>query len=169
MKESAESIYFQDHMPGNICFGCGAHNPNGLQIKSYWEGNESVCIWQSESKYQGWKGVMNGGILASLFDCHTMCTAMAAAYRAENRSLNTEPHYHYATASLKVDYLKPTPNDVPVELRAKVVEMKGKKVILTCQSYSEGLKTAEAYVVAVRVYDSSQGENKFIKSAGNKE
>ena len=165
MSKQKESIYFQDHIPGNICFGCGKHNHEGLQIKSYWEGDEAVCIWQSQEKYQGWKGIMNGGILASLFDCHAMCTAMAASYKAENRPLSSLPLYHYATASLQVDYLKPTPNDIPVEIRAKVTELKGRKVVLTCSSYSNGLKTADARMVAVRVYDSNSSENKFVKKA----
>ena len=161
-----ESKYFQDHMPGNICFGCGINNSEGLQIKSYWDGDEAVCIWHSEPRYQGWKGILNGGILASLFDCHAMCSAMAAAYREEGRGLDTKPEYHYATASMKVDYLKPTPNDKPIELRAKIDEIKGRKVTVSCASFSDGTKTAEARLIAIRVYDSSQGENKFVKKVG---
>ena len=68
---------------------------------------------------------MNGGIMATLIDCHCMGTAMADAYRRENRSLNTSPEYRYATGTLHVKYLKPTPN-TEVELRAKVVEVKGR-------------------------------------------
>lgn len=156
--------YFQDYMPGNICFGCGRDNHFGLQISSYWEGDEAVCIWNSEEKYQGWKGVLNGGILASLIDCHTMGTAMAAAYQSENRGLDSEPEYRYATGTITVKYLKPTPNDKPVELRAKVEEIKGKKVVLTCLALSERVVTAEANVVAIRVYDGSTENKKFFKS-----
>ena len=163
MKASKDSKYFQDHMPGNICFGCGRKNHEGLRISSYWDGDEAVCIWQSQEKYQGWKGIMNGGILASLFDCHAMCTAMAAAYRAENRPLDSEPLYHYATAKLCISYLRPTSNDHPVEIRAVVKEFKGKKVVLKCTSRSQGQITAEAEIIAVRVFDSSSGENKFVK------
>ncbi len=156
--------YFQDHMPGNICFGCGRENHEGLRISSYWEGDESVCIWHSKDKYQGWKGILNGGILASLFDCHAMCTAMAAAYKAEGRGLDSMPLYHYATASLEIDYHKPTRNDVPIEIRATVEEYRGRKVVLACRSFSDGLHTASARVVAVRVFDSSKDDqSKFIK------
>ena len=49
MKEKTQE-YFQDSMPGNVCFGCGNDNHDGLQIKSFWEGEEAVCIWQSEEK-----------------------------------------------------------------------------------------------------------------------
>ena len=158
--------YFQDFMPNNICFGCGRDNHFGLQISSYWEGSEAVCIWNSEKKYQGWKGVLNGGILAALIDCHTMGTAMAATYQAEGRSLDSLPEYRYATGTIKVKYLKPTPNAKPVELRAEVLEIKGRKVVLTCRAYSEGTLTAEAEVVAIRVYDSSKDkEDSFLSKA----
>lgn len=156
--------YFQDHMPGNVCFGCGAENPDGLQIKSYWEGEEAVCIWQSEEKYHGWKHIMNGGILATLIDCHCMGAAMAAAYQAENRSLDSLPEYRYATGTITVKYLLPTSNLAPVELRTQIQEIKGKKVSMTCQVFSEGKQTVAAEVVAIRVADSShhQANNPFL-------
>ena len=81
----SEPKYFQDAMPENVCYGCG-HNDEGLKIKSYWEGEEAVCRWKSEEKYHGWSNLMNGGIMATLIDCHCMGTAMADAYRSEGRS-----------------------------------------------------------------------------------
>jgi len=140
-------------MPGNLCFGCGKENQNGLHIQSSWKGNEAVCVWNSETRYQGWEKLLNGGILATLIDCHCMGTATAAAYREEGRSLDSEPYYRYATASIKVDYLKPTPNDQPLTLRAQVVEIKGRKTSLTCQAFSNREMTARAEVIAVRVYE----------------
>ncbi|MGD8604518.1 MAG: PaaI family thioesterase [Anaerolineales bacterium] len=145
--------YFQDYMPGNVCFGCGAENPDGLQIKSYWEGEEAVCVWESEPKYHGWENIINGGVLATLIDCHCMDTAMAAALREENRPLGSEPHYRYATATITVRYIRPTRNDRPIELRAQVVEINGRKTRLTCQVYVEGEKTAEAEALGVRVFE----------------
>ena len=157
-----EKVCFQDNMPGNVCFGCGNDNHEGLQIKSYWEGEEAVCIWHSEEKYHGWKNLLNGGILATVIDCHCMGTAMAAACRAEGRTLNTEPEYRYATGTITVKYLKPTPNDKPIELRAKVEEIKGRKTILSCNVFSDGLQTAEAHVIAIRVFDSSKDKGGFF-------
>ena len=154
-KKNDTPSYFQDFMPNNVCFGCGRDNHFGLKISSYWDGEEAVCIWNSEEKYQGWKGLMNGGILASIIDCHTMGTALAATYKAENRALDTEPIYRYATGTITVKYLKPTPNDVPVELRATVTQIKGRKVVMTCTATSNGILTAQAEVVAIRVFDSS--------------
>ena len=162
MKEKAQD-YFQDSMPGNVCFGCGNDNHDGLQIKSFWEGEEAVCVWQSEEKYHGWSNLMNGGIIATIIDCHCMGTAMAHAYRLENRSLDSLPEYRYATGTLNVKYLRPTSNNHPVELRAKIVEVKNRKTVMSCSLLSQGEISAEAEVVAIRVFDSSQsvGENVF--------
>lgn len=151
----ATRSYFQDFMPGNICFGCGRDNHFGLQISSYWEGEEALCTWTPTPQYEGWRGLLNGGILATLIDCHTMCTAMAAAHRAEGRDLGTLPEYRYATGTITVKYLQPTPSDVPVTLRARVVEIKGRKTTLTCETWANDQLTATAEVVALRVYDSS--------------
>ncbi|WP_258102996.1 PaaI family thioesterase [Marinoscillum sp. MHG1-6] len=154
--------YFQDHMPENVCFGCGK-NHDGLQIKSYWEGEESVCRWDSEEKYHGWANLLNGGILATLVDCHCMGTAIAHAYRLEERDMDSKPVYRYATGTLTVKYLQPTPNDITIELRAKVIEVKGRKTVMECRVFSDGIQTAQADVVAIRVFDSSesQSENPF--------
>lgn len=159
MDKSKALDYFQDHMPGNICFGCGRENHEGLRISSFWENDESVCIWHSQDKYQGWKGILNGGILASIIDCHAMCTAMAAVYKIEERPLTSQPIYRYATGSLQIKYLKPTPNDIPIELRATVAEIKGRKVTIQCKALSDGVITAEATVIAIKVYDSSFSDN----------
>lgn len=148
--------YFQDYMPDNICFGCGKLNNDGLHIKSYWEGEEAICHWQSQDKYQGWPNILNGGIIATLIDCHCMGTAMAGAYRAEGRGLDTTPTYKYATGSLQVRYKLPTPNDVPLELRARITEIKGRKTVLSCDLLANEQITATAEVVAIRVFDSSQ-------------
>ena len=147
--------YFQDFMTGNVCFGCGINNPDGLQIKSYWDGDEAVCTWNSETKYHGWEKVMNGGVLATLIDCHCMGTAMAAAYQEEGRALGSDPQYRYATAEITVRYLKPTPNDRPVELRARVTKIKGRRTWLTCDVFVDGQKTAEAEASGVRVFEGS--------------
>lgn len=151
-----EKDYFQNHMPGNVCFGCGTDNPNGLHIKSYWDGDEGICEWQAQPHHHGWPGLMNGGILASLVDCHCMCTAMAHAYKIEDRALDSEPHYKYATGTMTIKYLQPTSNDLPVLLKARVTEVKGKKTTLTCEAYSDGVITVRAEVIAIRVYDSSK-------------
>lgn len=151
--------YFQDYMQGNICYGCGTENKDGLHVKSYWEGDKAICIWHSQEKYQGWKDLLAGGVLASLIDCHCMGTAMADAYRREDRTLDSEPFYRYATGTMNIKYLKPTPNNIPIRLIAEIVEVKGKKTVLKCEAWSGETKTAESEVIAIRVFDSSDAES----------
>jgi len=99
----------------------------------------------------GPKHVLNGGIIASVIDCHSVCTAIAAAYRAENREIGTEPSFWYVTGSLNIKYLRPTAINEEIVLRAKVEEMMGKKTTLTCSLNSMGKECASAEVVAVKV------------------
>ena len=153
-----KSEFFQDLMPDNRCFGCG-HNHEGLKIKSYWKDELSVCEWTSKEKYHGWSNLMNGGIIATIIDCHCICTAMADAYKREHRSFNSDPKYIYATGSLEVKYLKPTPN-TKVRLEARITKVKGRKTILKCELFADtNEKTVEASVVAIRAYDSSQNDS----------
>jgi len=156
-----EKQFFQDYMPGNVCFGCGSENADGLHVKSYWDGDVSKCDWKSEEKYCGWPGLLNGGIMASLVDCHCMGTAMADALRVEERPLGSEPEYRYATGTLTIKYLKPTPNSEPVRLVARVTERKGRKTVLACEVWCNGVQTAAAEVVAIRVYDGSEETSQF--------
>jgi acyl-coenzyme A thioesterase PaaI-like protein len=159
--------HFQHAMPGDVCFGCGSNNAAGLHIQSYWDddGIDAICHWQAEQIHQGWQGVTCGGIIATLIDCHCMATAMATAIRNENRPLTSEPYLRFATGSLTVKYLQPTPIDRPLELRAHVTEIKNnKKYTLECGLYVDGEKTAAAMVVAFLVYRSDQPhtpESKF--------
>lgn len=151
--------YFQEHMPGNICFGCGSMNSEGLQIKSYWEDDEGVCVFHSDPRYRGWQNIMNGGILATLIDCHCMGTALAHAYRGENREMGSDPIYRYATAAITVRYLKPTPNDQPIMLRAQITEVDRRKTRVACQVLVNGEKTAEGEVLGIRVLEGDPEED----------
>ena len=156
--------YFQDHMPGNVCFGCGDKNSHGLQIKSFWDKDEAVCHWTPKERYHGWKNVLNGGIMATLIDCHCMGTAMAYACKIEGRPIGSYPEYRYATGTLNVRYLKPSSSKHLVELRARVIEVKNRKTTLYCEVFSQGEKTAESVVVAIRVFDerrNKKGDNQF--------
>lgn len=144
---------FQSQIPDNYCFGCGSLNPEGLQIQSYWSGpGESVCRY-TPLPYQaaGPKAFLNGGIIATLIDCHTICTAVANAYRLEERELSSAPLIWYVTASLRVTYRQPTPIDEPVELEATFREFGEKKAIVACTLSSGRELCAEGEVVAVRV------------------
>src|SRR5260370_22086610 len=76
----------------NWCYGCGPLNPDGLQIKSYWEGDQALCTYQPRAAFMaGPRHVLNGGIIATLIDCHSICTAIAAIYEAERRPIGSDP------------------------------------------------------------------------------
>ena len=152
MKEKA----FQDYYPDNLshCYGCGRLNEQGLQIKSYWDGEETVCLYQARPYHKAIPGYVYGGLIASLIDCHATGTAAAAAYRAAGRDMDTEPPLRFLTASLHVDYLRPTPIDGPLEIRGQIKEVKGRKVVVACTLSAAGEVCAQGEVVAVQVPDS---------------
>jgi acyl-coenzyme A thioesterase PaaI-like protein len=155
----AELVAIQDQIERNLCFGCGALNPNGLQIKSYYRDSEGVCTFHPKPEHAaGPPHVLNGGILATVIDCHGVCTALAAAYEAENRPIGSEPPLWYVTGSLSVDYLLPTPIAEPLKLRARVREAKGRKSVVEVEATSAEKLVAEATVIAVRVSLSFLGE-----------
>jgi acyl-coenzyme A thioesterase PaaI-like protein len=144
---------FQDYYPDQLsyCYGCGRLNEQGLKIKSYWDGEESVCIHEPRPYHMAIPGYVYGGVIASLIDCHSTGTAAAAKYRAENRAMDTEPPLRFLTASLHVDYLLPTPMGVPLEIRGKVKEIKRRKVVVESTLSAEGKICARGEVVAIQV------------------
>jgi acyl-coenzyme A thioesterase PaaI-like protein len=142
----------QDRLPDNHCWGCGIENPLGLRIKSYPDGDGTVCTFQPRPEHMaGPTHVVNGGIIASVIDCHCVCTAIADAYRAAGRVLGSGPLLWCVTASLKIDYLAPTAIAEPMELRARIVEAKGRRRVVACAVRSGGRETARAELVAVEV------------------
>ena len=148
-----EKKAFQDFYPEQLsyCYGCGRLNEHGLQIKSYWDGDESVCIFQPRAYHTAIPGYVYGGLIASLIDCHSTGTAAAAAYRAEGRSMDSKPAFRFLTASLHVDYLQPTPIDVPLEVRGTVKEIKGRKVVIATTLLVKGQLCARGEVVTVQM------------------
>jgi acyl-coenzyme A thioesterase PaaI-like protein len=144
---------FQDYYPDELsyCYGCGRLNEHGMKIKSYWDGDESVCIHEPEAYYMVIPGYAYGGLIASLIDCHSTGTAAAAKYRAENRVMDTLSPLRYLTASLHVNYLLSTPLDGPLEIRGRVKEIKGLKVVVESRLIAGGQVCARGEVVAVQL------------------
>ena len=144
---------FQDYYPDDLshCYGCGRLNEHGLKIQSYWDGEESVCIYKPKDYHIAIPGYAYGGLIASLIDCHSTGTAAAAKYREENREMDTLPPLRFLTASLHVDYLLPTPLNGPLEIRGKVKEVKGRKVIVESTLSAGGNICARGEVVAIQV------------------
>lgn len=144
---------FQDYYPDewSYCYGCGRLNEHGHQIKSYWEGDESVCLFQPRPYHTAVPGYVYGGLIASLIDCHSTGTAAAAAYRRYDRALDSQPAFRFLTAALHVDYLRPTPIDTVLEVRARVKEIKGRKVVVESTLSAKGEICARGEVVAVQL------------------
>jgi acyl-coenzyme A thioesterase PaaI-like protein len=144
---------FQEYYPEDLshCYGCGRLNEYGHQIKSYWDGEESVCTFLPQPYHISIPGYVYGGLIASLIDCHSTGTAAAAAYRAEGRPMDTEPPLRYLTGSLHVDFLRPTPIGVPLEIRGRVKEIKGRKVVVEATLSAQGEVCARGEVVAVQM------------------
>jgi acyl-coenzyme A thioesterase PaaI-like protein len=145
---------FQDDYPDLLahCFGCGRLNEHGYHIKSYWDGDESVAHFMPQPYHIAIPGYVYGGLLASLIDCHGTGTASAALYKsAREHDPNAEPNTRTLTASLHVDYLKPTPLGIELEVRGKVKELKGRKVVIEEWIMANGVITVRGEVVAVQV------------------
>ncbi len=144
---------FQDYYPADVaqCYGCGRLNEQGHQIKSYWDGEETVCIYTPKPYHTAIPGYVYGGMVASLIDCHGTGTAAAAGYKAEGREMDTDPPLRYVTASLKVDYLKPTPLGPPLEVRGKIKEVKGRKVVVEVTVSANSEICAQGEVIAVQM------------------
>ena len=104
--------------PRSICFGCGPANPRGLHIRSLVRGDEVVATWRPESHHEAFPGMLNGGIIGALLDCH--CNWTAAWHLMQQNRLVQPPCT--VTADYAIKLLRPTPTDGPVELSAKVVE-----------------------------------------------
>ena len=114
MEKSLQETY----APDGICFGCGVKNEQGLRIKSYADGAEVTAEWFAESHHQAFPGMLNGGIVGALLDCHSNWTA---AYFLMKQNGKTEPDCT-VTANYSIKLLRPTPFDAPIILKARVVE-----------------------------------------------
>jgi acyl-coenzyme A thioesterase PaaI-like protein len=146
----------QDFYPDDFahCYGCGRLNADGLHVRSVWEGEETVARFTPRPEHIAVPGFVYGGLLASLIDCHAMGTASGAALRAEGKAVGEAPSPRYVTASLKVDYLKPTPLGPELELRARVTERSDRKAVVQVTVAAAGVVTARGEVVAVRMPES---------------
>lgn len=144
---------FQDYYPDELsyCYGCGRLNEHGHQIKSYWDGEETKAVFTPLPEHMAIPGYVYGGLIASLIDCHSTGTAAAAAYRQEGRAMDTQPPLRFVTAALQVDYLRPTPLGVPLEVRGKVEEITERKVVVSTTLTANGEVCAKGRVVAVQM------------------
>jgi acyl-coenzyme A thioesterase PaaI-like protein len=108
----------EKYAPNSICFGCGPANEKGLRIRSTSKGTETHCLWTPEKHHEAFPGMLNGGIIGSLLDCHCNWTAAHGIMQMQNLS-----HIPCTvTAEYSIKLLRPTPSNTPVELKSRVVE-----------------------------------------------
>jgi acyl-coenzyme A thioesterase PaaI-like protein len=143
----------QDYYPTDFshCYGCGRLNEHGHQIKSFWDGDETVATFEPKPYHTAVPGYVYGGLIASLIDCHGTGSAAMAAYREAGRPMDSEPPFRYVTASLHVDYRRPTPIGGPLELRGQIKEVGRRKVVVAVTLSAEGQVCATGEVIAVQM------------------
>lgn len=148
----------QDELaPHGICFGCGPANPQGLRIKSFPQGDGLVCDWMPEPHHQAFPGVLNGGIVGALLDCHSNWTAIHHLMQRDH--LSEAPSC--VTSEFSVKLKRPTPTDGPVHITARAVQSEGDKVTVEAQLEAGGKVTATCHGVFVRVRPGHPAYNRW--------
>jgi acyl-coenzyme A thioesterase PaaI-like protein len=149
----------QDLYPEDFshCYGCGRLNTNGLHVKSEWIDGEAIARFIPAPYHMALPGFVYGGLIASLADCHAMATAAGASMAAAGLRPGHDPTPRYVTASLRVDFLRPTPLGPELLLRATPAEVGERKVLVEVTIGADGVVCARAHVVAVRAPASMVG------------
>ncbi len=124
----------ETYAPHSCCFGCGPANAQGLGLRSFVEGQEVVAEWQPSEHHQAFPGMLNGGIIGSLLDCHSNWTAAWALMRQQA----AEKPGCTVTADYSVRLRRPTPLAQAVHLRARVVELAGDRAVVEAELSSDG-------------------------------
>lgn len=141
----------QDLYPDDFahCYGCGRLNAHGLHVKTEWADGEGVARYWPAPYHIALPGFVYGGLIASLADCHAIATAAGAWMSAAGQVPGQDPTPRFVTASLTVDFLRPTPMGVELLLRARPVETGSRKVVVTMSIFAAETECARARVVAV--------------------
>lgn len=143
----------QDLYPDSYshCHGCGRLNAHGLHVKSVWHDGEATAHFTPAAYHLAMPGFVYGGLIASLIDCHSMATAAAAAMTAAGEAPGVDATWRFVTASLQVDYLRPTPIGLELVLRAHATELGARKVLVASSVMAGGVECARGRVTAVRL------------------
>lgn len=136
------------YAPASRCFGCGPANEHGLRLESRVEGDELVAEWSAAAHHEAFDGVLNGGIIGALLDCHSNWTAAWQLMR----TAGADRPPACVTAEYAVRLLRPTPTDRPIRLRARVAESGADRATVDAVIEADGAVTATSRgtFVAVR-------------------
>ncbi len=145
-------VPIQEHTPAElaVCYGCGHANPHEMGIRTHWNGSEGVCRFSPPPEQVGYPGIVYGGLLACVVDCHCIGTAVAEAYETEGRTPGAGPAIAFVTANLNLDYILPTPMGPDLELTARVTDKNGRKSVVECEVRADGHTTVRGRVIAIR-------------------
>ena len=148
-----KKVAIQDLFPedGTHCFGCGRNNPKGLQIKTFCEEEECICTFKPEPHHMAYPEIGCGGIISTILDCHSINTAMHAAYKAEHREVGSKPDMIYATASMTVNFLKPAPIKKEWTFIAKITDLTERRIIIACSVFADEVEFANGTVIAAKI------------------
>jgi hypothetical protein len=136
--------------PIRNCYGCGADNHKGMRLKTFLEGDEGVSHWNPEPHYCSYPGFLNGGVACSLIDCHSAWTAFALECRENGLDLSADPNLPTGwTRAMSVEFLKPTPIDSELTLRAKIIKKGKTSRTLTCSLFSGDLECVRGEVTII--------------------
>ena len=143
----------QDFYPDDFshCYGCGRLNTHGLHVRTHWDGDETVSRYTPRAWEIAVPGFVYGGLIASLIDCHAMGTAAAATLRAAGAEVGAAPSPRFVTASLRVDFVQPTPLGPELVVRARVRQASERKVVVEATVSVGESVTARGEAVAVRM------------------
>jgi acyl-coenzyme A thioesterase PaaI-like protein len=148
-KKTEENFGLQERFaPQSSCFGCGPANSKGLRIRSCVQGKEVVADWKPEPHHEAFPGVLNGGIIGALLDCHSNWTA--AWHLMESARADQPPCT--VTADYSIKLLRPTPTDKVIHLVARVIESKGDRAVVEAELTVAGkvCATCKGTFVAVK-------------------
>jgi acyl-coenzyme A thioesterase PaaI-like protein len=132
------------------CFGCGPANPIGLHVGSRPDSADTTVLvaeWQPDRDHEAFDGVVNGGILGTLLDCHANWTAAWTLMRA--RGAERPPTT--VTLEYAIRLRRPTPSDGPVRIRAHAVETSDDRATIEAEIEAGGVVTATGRGIFVAV------------------
>jgi acyl-coenzyme A thioesterase PaaI-like protein len=141
--------YYPDHFAH--CHGCGRLNHQGLQLKTNWNGNETLTTFIPLPHHTAIPGFVYGGLLASLIDCHGTGSAALALARERGIELTQHNAPRCVTASLHVNFKKATPLGPELQIRGTIKEVKGRKVVIEAEVIANGEVCVTGEVIAVEV------------------
>jgi acyl-coenzyme A thioesterase PaaI-like protein len=150
MSEQIEKAIQDDYADDYAwCYGCGRLNEYGYHLRTGWEGDQTVTIYEPRPEHTAIPGFVYGGLIASVIDCHGTGSASLALHRKNGHLPGDEEEPpRFVTASLHVDYLKPTPQGKPLKAVGTVEEIHPKKWKVHTELFAGDTLCAKGEVVA---------------------